>query len=73
LKPNQPIDEDPITRFRMTFLGIEGGRAAVVEQGPLEYTTYFFDARRGILLGFRGQRPYTDGAGQLNTETWLRD
>jgi hypothetical protein len=73
MKPNQLVDDDPITRFRITFMGIENGRAVVVEQGPLERNTYYFDVNRGIFLGFRGQRPYADGAGQFHTETWLQE
>ncbi len=72
MTPQQAIDRDPVTGFRMTFAGIEGDRAALVEEGPLERTTYYFDVRDGLLSGFRGQRPYGDGGGQMYTESWFK-
>ena len=57
----------------MTFGGVEGDYATLQEEGPLERTTYFFDVRTGLFAGFRGERPFGDGAGTLHTETWIRN
>ena len=72
LQPHQPIDEDPVTKFRMSFLGIEGDYASIRDEGPMEQTTFYFDVRNGMFSGFRGQRPYAEGAGTLHVETWLK-
>ena len=71
MQPNQVIDEDPVTRFTMTFAGVDGRYGSVIEEGPLERTTYYYDVESGIFSGFRGERPYAEGMGQLRTETWL--
>jgi hypothetical protein len=72
LKPQQLIDDDPITGFRMTFAGIDGDYAAIAEEGKLERTTYYFNVRTGMFSGMRGQRPYASGGGQMHTETWFK-
>ncbi len=73
LQPNQVLDDDPVTRFRMTFAGSDRGYAMISERGPLEHTTYYYDLTTGIVSGFRGQRPFGDGGGQMQTEAWLRE
>lgn len=72
LRPDQLIDEDPSTGFKMTFTGIDGDYATIFEEGPLESTTYFFDMNDGMFMGFKGQRPFA-GGGRVQTETWLKD
>ncbi len=72
MQPHQVIDEDPVTRFRMSFIGIEGDYAAIAEEGPMERTTYYFDVRNGMFSGYRGQRPYAEQAGALQIETWIQ-
>ena len=49
LRPNQVVDEDPVTHFRTTFAGVQGGRAMFVEQGPMETNQYVYDTQNGIL------------------------
>ena len=71
MSPGQQIDDDPITGFKMTFQGFEGFYAAVVEEGPLEQTTFLFDVNSGMLMGFRGRRPTADGDGEVQTQNWL--
>ncbi|MEQ1730007.1 MAG: hypothetical protein ABL982_16700, partial [Vicinamibacterales bacterium] len=71
MQPHQSIDVDPVTTFRMTFMGIENGYGMIVEEGPLERTAYYFDARTGMFSGMRGQRPYGDGGGRMAIETWI--
>jgi hypothetical protein len=72
LAPQQPIDHDPVTGFRMTFAGVDGGYAAIAEEGKLERTTYYFNLETGMFSGLRGQRPYASGGGQMHTETWFK-
>jgi hypothetical protein len=71
MQPGQVIDVDPVTGFTMTCGGVDGRYGTLIEEGPLERTTYYFDVEHGNFSGFRGKRPYADGAGQLRTETWL--
>jgi hypothetical protein len=72
LAPQQPIDHDPVTGFKMTFAGVDGGYAAIAEEGKLERNTYYFNLETGMFSGLRGQRPYASGGGQMHTETWFK-
>ncbi len=73
MRPSQVVDADPVTGFTMTFSGTEGGHGIVVEEGPLERTSYSFSLDDGLFSGFRGERPYGAIAGaRAQTETWLR-
>jgi hypothetical protein len=71
LSPGTLIDDDPVTRFRMTFQGVEGAYAVLAEEGPLERTAYYFDMNTGVFFGFRGQRPTPEGDGDVQTQNWL--
>ncbi|MGE0144582.1 MAG: PDZ domain-containing protein [Planctomycetota bacterium] len=51
LSPQQAIDHDPITGFRVSFVGVDGNRAVFVEHGPRETNHYAYDLGSGLLVG----------------------
>lgn len=68
LEPNQVIDEDPITNFRVTFAGMQGQNAVFVEQGPLEITQSAYDTQSGVLQGVRTSRRQPTGEIQVQLQ-----
>lgn len=69
LQPNQVLDEDRVTGFRVTFQGNQNGAGAFVEQGPVESTQYIYDSRSGVLSGVRSTRQ--QGTGQVQSHLTL--
>lgn len=69
LQPNQVLDEDRLTGFRVTFQGAQNGAGAFVEQGPVESTQYVYDLRSGVLSGVRSTRQ--QGTGQVQSQLTL--
>lgn len=61
LRPEQVLDEDPITRFRTVFAGVQDGHAVIVEQGPNETNRFAYELASGMLgaMDFR----QTNGVG----------
>ncbi len=53
LQPNQVLDEDPITRYRTSFGGVQGNVVVIVEQGATDLLEMFYDATSGLLVGTR--------------------
>jgi hypothetical protein len=51
MKPGQVIDEDPVTRVRVRFAGVQDGAAVLVEECALETASYAYDLRTGMLAG----------------------
>jgi hypothetical protein len=49
LAPGTVVDDDPVTHFRTTYLGVFGGLAVVVEEGPYNRSRVSFDMRTGML------------------------
>lgn len=49
LRPDQLLDEDPITRFRTVFAGVQDGHAVIVEQGPNETNQFAYELSSGML------------------------
>ncbi|MBK8978720.1 MAG: hypothetical protein IPM29_22710 [Planctomycetes bacterium] len=70
LRPDQVLDDDPITHFRTVFAGIQDGRAIVVEQGPSEVTRYAYDLRTGLLVDIALQQH--QGVGTLVVQVALQ-
>lgn len=68
LNPNQLIDKDPITRFRTTFMGIQGQSAVFVEQGPAETTQTAYDLQSGVLQSIRSSRKNATGEFQVQLQ-----
>jgi hypothetical protein len=53
LQPNQVLDEDPVTRYRVSFGGIQGNFALLVEQGPTDLLEMSYDLETGLLVATR--------------------
>ncbi len=53
MKPGAVIDEDPNTRFRVVFAGVQNNAAVLVEQNETDRTDYIYDATSGLLVGMR--------------------
>ena len=51
LQPNQVLDEDPVTRYRVSFVGIRGNFAMLIEQGPTDLLEQSYDLDSGLLVG----------------------
>lgn len=68
LEPNQVIDEDPVTNFRITFAGMQGQSAVFIEQGPLEFTQSAYDAQSGLLQAVRTSRRQPTGEIQVQLQ-----
>lgn len=49
IAPGTVLDDDPVTRYRTTFLGVRGDVAVVVEEGPFDRLESAFDVRTGVL------------------------
>jgi hypothetical protein len=68
LNPNQLIDNDPITRFRTTFVGVQGQSAIFVEQGPAETTQTAYDLQSGVLQRIQTRRRNATGEFQVQLQ-----
>lgn len=66
LRPGTVIDEDPVTRFRTTFVGAQGGVATVVEEGPYDRYQAHYDAATGVLVGATSAQQ--NGVGQTQVQ-----
>lgn len=53
LQPRQVLDEDPLTRYRVIFGGVQGNNALVVEQGPTDLLEQTYDLTSGLLVATR--------------------
>ncbi len=49
LQPNQLIDDDPGTKHRVIFQGMQNNAAVIVDQGENESTQFFYDTNNGLL------------------------
>jgi hypothetical protein len=65
LKPGQVIDEDPITKFRTTFGGVQGNAAVLIEEGPFDRSQCAYDLNTGLMTEFVSQQQ--NGVGQVQT------
>jgi hypothetical protein len=65
LQANTILDDDPITRIRTIFAGIQGNTAVIVEQGPMHQTENAYDVGRGTLIGARTTRQMQAGQMQV--------
>lgn len=71
LKPGQVIDEDPVTRYRLTFSGVQGNGAIFTEQGPVEQTTLTYDMNNGGVLSAIQKTQAVANFGQQQTQLQL--
>jgi hypothetical protein len=69
LAPNTVIDEDPVTKFRTTYAGVQNNVAVFVVQGPLETSQVGYDPQNGMLVGIVLTK--TAGTGQTVTRLQL--
>lgn len=69
LQPNQVIDDDSLTRLRLTYAGAQGNVGVFVEQGPLETNQYIYDMQGGTLVAIRALR--AQGPNQMQIELQL--
>jgi len=69
LHAGQVVDEDPVTGFRVTFLGVKEGVAAFQEQNSVERTLRLYSAKSGLLVAIRGDS--TTGVGTTTTSLQL--
>ncbi len=65
LQPNQLIDQDPITRFQISFAGTQGRNAILIEQGPMEMSQSAYDIETGLLQAVQTTRAQQTGKTQL--------
>lgn len=65
LQPNTILDDDPITRVRTIFAGIQGNVAVITEQGPMHQSENAYDIGRGTLVGARTTRQMQAGQMQV--------
>jgi hypothetical protein len=67
LQPNQVLDEDPVTRSTVTYLGTDGNLALIVEKSPRDTAEFWYDARTGQLAQTRfRQLTSQDGGREVN-------
>jgi hypothetical protein len=71
LKAGQVIDEDPVTRYRMTFNGVQGNGAVFTEQGPAEQYTYTYDMQNDGVLAAISNTQTVANFGQRQTQVQL--
>jgi hypothetical protein len=71
LKAGQVIDEDPITRYRLTFNGMQGNAAVFSEQGPAEQFTYTYDMQNDGVLAAISNTQALANIGQRQTQVQL--
>lgn len=57
VKPNQVLDDDPITHIRTRIGNVAGGRFSVVVEGPGVGAESVYDANSGMLVAFSVVRP----------------
>jgi hypothetical protein len=69
LQPNQVIDEDMITRLRLSYAGAQGNVGVFVEQGPLESSQNAYDLQTGALVAIRSLR--AQGPNQMQMDLQL--
>lgn len=50
LQPGHVVDQDPVTGWRIMFVGSDGRYATIGEQGSLEQQTYTYDLQNGALV-----------------------
>ncbi|HVT91051.1 MAG TPA: hypothetical protein VHD56_19520 [Tepidisphaeraceae bacterium] len=67
MQPNQVLDQDPVTRFRVIFAGVQNGFASIYEQGPREMVERYYALQTGLLTSSRITRT-TANIGQQITE-----
>ena len=53
LQANQVLDEDPVTRYRLSVGGVQGTVVTTVEQGPKDVLEQSYDLNSGLLVGSR--------------------
>ena len=68
LAPGTVVDEDPVTRFRTTYLGVRGDSAVVVEEGPFDRVEAAFDVRSGVLAAANNVQQNGLGQTQVRVE-----
>lgn len=66
LRAGTVLDEDPVTRFRTTFAGAQGGVATVVEEGPYDRYQAHYDLATGVLVGATSAQQ--NGVGQTQVQ-----
>ena len=66
LRPGTVVDDDPVTRFRTTFVGVQGGVATVVEEGPYDRYQGHYDVATGLLVGATSAQQ--NGVGQTQIQ-----
>lgn len=71
LRPNTVIDEDRITKRRVTFVGAQGNVALLTDQGPFDGTQYAYDLRSGVLVGIQTQQQ--QGPATIQTQLQLQN
>ena len=71
LKPNQVLDEDPVTRYRITFGGIQGNLALLVEQGPTDLLEMSYDLASGLRVATRYTSQPQPSVGPMRLEYQL--
>ena len=53
LQSNQVLDEDPVTRYRLSVGGVQGNVVTSVEQGPKDVMEQSYDVNSGMMVGSR--------------------
>lgn len=66
LRPGTVVDDDPVTKFRTTFAGVQGGIATVVEEGPYDRYQGHYDVATGLLVGATSAQQ--NGVGQTQIQ-----
>lgn len=66
LRPGTVVDEDPVTKFRTTFVGIRGGFVGLLEEGPFDRAESWYDAHTGVLAS--ASHTQTQGVGRVHVQ-----
>jgi hypothetical protein len=66
LEPNKLIDEDKLARTRVTYAGVKGNTAVVVEQSQIETLQISYDLNTGWMSGL--SHVYSTGPSQIQTQ-----
>ncbi len=69
LPAGRVVDEDPVTRFRTTFAGVQGASAVLVEEGPFDRLQYVYDLASGLCTAIVSQN--RNGVGTTTIEVRL--
>jgi len=68
LRPNTVIDDDRVTHFRTTFVGIQGNFAIFLEEGPVDRAEAAYDMQSGLLASVRARQQLDPSVGAFVSE-----